>query len=336
MRRMAPAPRVAVVIVNLNGGKLIRRTLDALALQSLAPARVIVVDNASTDGSTESLDRSYESVELIRLEQNAGFAGGNNVGIRAADDCDWIVLLNPDAFPEPPWLETMLRTAERHPEYSFFGSSLVLADDPTRLDGTGDVYHVGGLAFRRDHGRPVAKVKRESGEIFSPCAAAALYRRDALLEVGGFDESYFCYLEDLDLAFRLRFRGHRCLYVPEAVCLHMGSALTGRTSDFTIYHSHRNLVWTFVKNMPRPLLWLYLPQHLLVNVVAVLAYSVLGQGRAILSSKRDALRGLPRVLAERHALQRERKVGARDLRRLMGKGLEAYTTPIKRAWELWR
>jgi GT2 family glycosyltransferase len=328
--------RVAVVIVNRNAGALLAETLAHLARQTLAPARTIVVDNASTDGSAEGLERALPAVEVVRLDENVGFAAANNVGVRAASDCDWVALLNPDAFPEPDWLERLVDAARAEPGYSFFASRLLLAEDPDKVDGTGDVYHGSGLAFRRDHGRPVAHAVRPQEEVFAPCAAAALYRREAFLAVGGFDERYFAYLEDLDLAFRLRLAGHRCLYVPSSTALHHGSAIAGRTSDFTIYHSQRNLVWTYLKNMPSPLVWVYLPQHLLVNVVALVAYSLLGQPRAIVRAKQDALRGLPRVLAERRRLQRKRAVSARELRRFMGKGFDVFATPVRRAWETWR
>jgi GT2 family glycosyltransferase len=332
----APAPeRVGVVIVNYNAAGFLDRALGALARQTRPPDRVIVVDNASTDGSAEGLEHALPAVEVVKLDANVGFAAANNLGVRAASDCDWVALLNPDAFPEPDWLERLVEATRAERDYSFFASRLLLADDPDRVDGTGDVYHVSGLAFRRDHGRPAKHAARPQEEVFAPCAAAALYRRDAFLAVGGFDERYFAYLEDLDLAFRLRLAGHRCLYVPSSTALHHGSAIAGRTSDFTIYHSQRNLVWTYVKNMPSPLVWLYLPQHLLVNVAALVAYSLLGQPRAIVCAKRDAVRGLPRVLAERRRLQRERAVAARELRRLMGKGFAAFTTPLRRAWETW-
>jgi GT2 family glycosyltransferase len=333
----APAPeRVGVVIVNYNAAGFLGRALDALGRQTRPPDRLIVVDNASTDGSAEGLERALPAVEVVRLDENVGFAAANNVGVRAASDCDWVALLNPDAFPEPDWLERLVDATRAEPGYSFFASRLLLAEDPDKVDGTGDVYHVSGLAFRRDHGRPVAHAVRPQEEVFAPCAAAALYRREAFLAVGGFDERYFAYLEDLDLAFRLRLAGHRCLYVPSSTALHHGSAIAGRTSDFTIYHSQRNLVWTYLKNMPSPLVWVYLPQHLLVNVVALVAYSLLGQPRAIVRAKQDALRGLPRVLAERRRLQRKRAVSARELRRLMGKGFEVFATPVRRAWETWR
>jgi GT2 family glycosyltransferase len=321
--------------VNYNAAGFLGRALGALARQTRPPDRVIVVDNASTDGSAEGLEHALPAVEVVKLDANVGFAAANNLGVRAASDCDWVALLNPDAFPEPDWLERLVEATRAERDYSFFASRLLLADDPDRVDGTGDVYHVSGLAFRRDHGRPAKHAARPQEEVFAPCAAAALYRRDAFLAVGGFDERYFAYLEDLDLAFRLRLAGHRCLYVPSSTALHHGSAIAGRTSDFTIYHSQRNLVWTYVKNMPSPLVWLYLPQHLLVNVAALVAYSLLGQPRAIVCAKRDAVRGLPRVLAERRRLQRERAVAARELRRLMGKGFAAFTTPLRRAWETW-
>jgi GT2 family glycosyltransferase len=194
VRSMAPEqPTVAVVVVNFNGGQIVERCLKALAAQTRPPDRTIVVDNASSDGSADGIAARFHTVDLLRQEQNAGFAGANNVGVMAADGCQWVALVNPDAFPEPTWLERLLESATAHPEFSFFGSLLLLADDPEEVDGSGDAYHVGGMAWRRDNGRPLSEAHLEPGEIFSPCAAAALYRRDAFLQAGGFDESFFAY-----------------------------------------------------------------------------------------------------------------------------------------------
>jgi GT2 family glycosyltransferase len=332
MSTVAREAPVAVIVVNANGGELLERSLHALAVQTRPPRRVLVVDNASTDGSVDGIERRHPAIEVVRLDRNVGFGAANNIGVQAVADCSWIALLNPDAFPEPRWLEALLKAARSEPDYSFFASRLLLADDPGKLDGTGDVYHVSGLAFRRDHGRRVGSVTRPRAEVFAPCAAAAMYKRSAFVEAGGFDERYFAYLEDLDLAFRLRLSGHRCLYVPESTVLHVGSPSTGRTSDFTVFHAQRNMVWTYAKNMPPPLVWLYLPEHLLVNLVAFAAYSLRGQGRVVWRAKREAMRVLPRMLAERRRLQAQRRADAWQLRRLMGKGLEAFTTPLQRAW----
>lgn len=320
MSAKSGAARVAVIIVNYNSGSMLARCLEALARQTWRDFRVIVVDNASTDGSAGTDAAAWTAVRLVRSPANLGFAAGNNLGLAEAGECEWIALLNPDAFPEPQWLERFLAGAEAHPECSFFGCCMKSADTPGVADGTGDVYHVSGLAWRRDHGVALEQARNEPGEIFGPCAAAALYRRSALDEAGGFDERFFCYFEDLDLSFRLRLLGHRCRYVPQAAVHHVGSGISGRRSDFATYHGHRNLVWTYWKNMPAPLFWLYLPLHLAMNAAAVIVCARRGQLGVILRAKRDALCGLPRILAERRRVQAARKVSSGALRAAMASG----------------
>lgn len=314
---------VAVIIVNFNSGALLAECLRHVRAQTRQPERVIVVDNASQDGSADRLDAEYPGVALVRMAQNIGFAAANNLAARQAGEVEWLALLNPDAFPAPDWLERLLQAGGAYPECASFGSRLVDACDPSRLDGTGDIYHVSGLAWRRDHGRPVSSEEREAGELFAACAAAALYRREAFCEISGFDEDYFCYFEDVDVGFRLQLRGHRCRYVPDAVVRHVGSALTGRRSAFSIYHGHRNLVWTWCKNMPGPLFWRYLPQHLLLNLIEVVWFVLRGQGRIILRAKWAALRGLPRCWRKRAIVQSQRRVSPWRLRERMQDGLLA-------------
>jgi GT2 family glycosyltransferase len=118
------------------------------------------------------------------------------------------------------------------------------------LDGAGDEYHVSGLAWRRFYNHLANGYGLKPEEVFGACAAAAMYRREDFLKIGGFDEDYFSYFEDVDLSFRLRLAGGRCLYVPDAIVHHVGSASTGKLSDFVVYYGHRNLVWTFFKDMP--------------------------------------------------------------------------------------
>src|SRR5690606_3819880 len=163
--------------------------------------------NASTDGSPERIAEEFPGVTLLRCERNLGFAAANNLAIRAAQECEWIALLNPDAFADENWLKELLAAAERRPECASVGSRLLRADDPGTLDGIGDVYHLSGLAWREGFGKPAAGFGLKPKEIFSPCAAAALYRASVLREVEGFDEDYFCYAEDVDLGFRMRLLG---------------------------------------------------------------------------------------------------------------------------------
>ena len=328
---MGASVKIAVVIVNWNGADCLPECLRSVAGQERRPDRVIVVDNGSGDGSLDQALRQFPGVEPIRLGTNIGFAAANNVALRACSDCDWVALLNADAFPAPSWLAALAAAAERNPGYAAFASQLRSATHGDFLDGCGDVYHVSGLAWRAGHGTPLP-TPRSPCDVFSACAAAALYRREALMEIGGFDERYFCYFEDVDVGFRLRLRGYGCLYVPDAVARHVGSASSGKGSDFSTYHGHRNLVWTFFKNMPPTLLAVYLPQHLLLNVLSVLWFSARGQARAILRAKWDALCGLPAVLRERRGVQRERQIGARDLRGAMARGwLTPYTARSRAA-----
>ncbi len=313
-------PKVTVAIVNWNGERFLNRCLSALLAQTVIPNEIILVDNASSDASLDIV-RRFPSVRVLPQSKNLGFAGGNNLAIAACvAESKWIALLNPDAFPEPHWLEALLSAVRENPEFDVFGSKLVNAAAPSVLDGAGDVYHISGLVWRMGYGVPVASLSAQVSEVFSPCAAAALYRRSAFLEVGGFDEDFFCYMEDVDLGFRLRLARHRCLLVHESVAHHVGSGTTGgQHSEFALYHGHRNLVWTFVKDVPALLFWLFLPLHLAMNVVAVVVFTLRGHGRVMLRAKWDAIKGLPKMWRKRQVVQLTRVATVREIWRLMDK-----------------
>ncbi len=312
---------VAVVVVNWQSSDYLEKCLNGLAEQSMKPERIVVVDN-SRDLVQEQFDKmGLLDLRIIRPERNLGFAAANNLGARYAAGCHWLALINPDAFPHRNWLWNLLRAAKENPEFSFFGCRLVKSGSSGILDGTGDAYHTSGLVWRQGHGLAETDLDRAAREIFSPCAAAALYRLDAFLEVGGFDDSYFCFSEDVDLGFRLRLGGHRCLYVPDAVADHVGSGVTGSHSDFSVYHGHRNLVWTYMKDMPGPLLVRYLPQHLLLNLVSILWFSLKGQSKTIMRAKLDALRGIPQVWRKRRAVQAKTRVPSWKIRSMMTAGI---------------
>lgn len=313
--------KVSLIIVNWNGERFLARCLTALMAQTVAPHEIILVDNASSDGSVAIVKR-FPSVRLMIQDQNTGFARGNNLAIAAASkESKWIALLNPDAFAEPRWLETLMAAAESASGFDVFGSKLVNADHPAVLDGGGDVYHMSGLIWRMGHGAPVPTSVENVREVFSPCAAAALYRRSALYELGAFDEDYFCYVEDVDLGFRLRLAGYRCLYVPQSVAHHVGSGTTGgQHSGFAVYHGHRNMMWTFVKNMPGLLFWLLLPLHVLLNLVSIIWFMLRGQGRVILKAKRDALFGIRLMWKKRGYIQRNRRASIGEIWQILDKG----------------
>lgn len=300
-----------MVVVCWNSWHFLERCLSALTAQTVSDFTVVVFDNGSAVSLPTEFCVRYPEVVFQRSEVNLGFAAANNaVVFGLPDSVEWVALLNPDAFVEPDWLAALLGVALLRPDCASLGSKLVSATDHGILDGIGDAYHLTGRVSRRAHGEPVGKAPDSVNEIFSPCAAAALYRRKFFCAVGGFDTDFFCYVEDVDLGFRLRLLGHRAVYVPGAVVHHWGSGTTdGQHGDFATYHGHRNLVWTFVKNMPMPLFAVLLPLHIGLNFMALAYLAFRGQGRLAWRAKRDALVGLPVMWAKRKKIQRDRTVG---------------------------
>lgn len=321
---------MSVVIVNYNSGELLKQCLASLEKQTVRPLQIFVIDNASSDGSADHLV-TVNNVIFCPMPDNLGFAKGNNWAIRQCLS-DYVALLNPDAFAEPDWLEQLLIATVNNPQVAAFGSRQLCSNKPEIIDGTGDVYHISGLAWRAGYGIEQQADDLVEREIFAPCAAAALYGREVLLSIGGFDEDYFCYVEDVDVGFRLRLAGYRALYVPNAVVRHVGSATTGgQHSEFSVYHGHRNLVWTFVKNVPGALFWLLLPLHLLLNVVSVLWFVRQGRGGAIIRAKRDALLGLPSVWKKRQKIQQTRVAKVGDIWTMMDKRFIGLKKRYKRS-----
>ncbi len=325
---------ISVIIVNWNGAACLPSCLDALSNQTYQNFELIIVDNGSTDQSAVGLEARWPGLKLIRHNENIGFAAANNEGVRHSAG-DWIILLNNDAFPRPDWLATLFEAVLRYPDYTCFASSLLNADNPKLFDGTGDIYHISGLAWRRDYDQPVNWESKNIEEVFSPCAAAALYNKEAFLQVGGFDEDYFSYHEDVDLGFRLRLQGHRCLYIPEAVVQHIGSAATGKKSDFSVYYGHRNLVWSYFQNMPGWLFWKNLPAHIFANLVFLIYYSFRGQARVIWRAKWHAFLGVPRSFRKRKNIQQNRRVSPEEISRVMEHGwLKPYLHEFRKRGQI--
>ena len=310
---------VTVIIVNWNSWDLLSRCLRALEKQTFSGFSTIVLDNGALDDTTKETIEQFPNVSFYRCNFNSGFAAGNNKLLKMAGDCEWIATLNPDAFPEPNWLEELVKASINYPDYSFFASRLLMADLRDRLDGDGDTYHICGLAWRTKHGS-IIKNDKIYKEVFSACAAAGFYHRDALVEIGGFDEDFFCYFEDVDIGFRLRLKGKKCLLVTSAVVNHIGSATSGgRMSDFSIYHGHRNMVWGFVKNMPGMLFWIFLPFHIAINLFSIIWFSLKKRRKAIIKSKVDAFRGLQKMWLKRKEIQSNRVAGIIDIIKVMDK-----------------
>ncbi len=266
----AASPRVQVIVVAYNSAATLQRCIDALEAQSFTDWEAVVWDNASVDDAIARL-RVGGQIRVVRHDENLGFAAGNN---RAAElsRSALIAFLNPDAFAEPDWLARLVAAADTYGAEAI--ASLQLDDaDPDILDGAGDCMSIAGIPWRGGYGHPRSSAPTEPCQVFSACGAAALYRRDAFEALGGFEERFFCYCEDVDLGFRLRLMGGRCVLEPAAVVRHLGGASSGgKGSAFAEYHGTRNRLWTFARNMPLWLMPIALPAHFLL-IVYVLARS---------------------------------------------------------------
>jgi GT2 family glycosyltransferase len=330
---------VGLAIVTYNAANDIARCLEAVSAQTRRPDRVIVADSGSEDGTIAIVEATAAQlglvVEVLLLGSNVGFAVANNRAVDRLEGCDAVALLNPDAFPEREWLAALLDAAASHEEAASFASRLMLAGRDGVLDGAGDVFHASGIVWRHGHRQKIERVPDAlmPRSVFAACAAAALYRRIDWQHAGGFDERYFCYIEDVDLGFRLQLLGRGCRYVPDAVVHHVGSATTGEDSAFSVYFGYRNLEWTFVKNMPSRLFWRYLPLHFAVSVAEFAWFLSKGRGLSLLRAKWDAVRGMRRVRENRRQIQARRAIGDDALRALLDRSslISRFATRVRRS-----
>ena len=306
--------RVSVVIPTWNGAALLGPCLESLAAQTCRDAEVCVVDNGSTDGTLALLAERFRWVKTVRFAENRGFSAAVNAGIAEARG-DVIALLNNDTRADPRWLETLARTLATRPDIGFCASKMLSMAEPGRLDNAGIDYRVDGFAITRGAREPDGAAWSAPREVFGACAGAAAYLRELFDDVVAFDERFFAYYEDVDLSFRARLRGWRCLYVPEAVVLHRQGASTVPSIRNVLVARNRVLTW--LKNMPGPLLRrrpLAYPRAL---VAAAWSDVRLGRARAHLAGLAGVVRLLRSVLDDRARVQRSRRVAIDELQAIL-------------------
>ena len=303
-------PRTSVIVLNYNGAAFLDACLAAVCGQA-DRSDVIVVDNASTDGSRGVLAR-HTGARLMALDENRGFAGGNNAGAAAALATDYLVFLNNDTVVQAGWLERLVGVLDEQPDAAVVTSHIVSLKDPEVVDSAGDGYLWAGGAFKRLHGervRPGTNIE----EVFGACGAAFAIRRAVFEALGGFDERFFMVYEDVDLSYRARLLGHRVLYVPGAIVHHARSATLGRASARAVFYGQRNLEWVWLKNTPPSLLWRTAPAHLIYSAAGCAYWTARGAGLACVRAKIGAIAGVPRILTARRGVQANRRIDRRDI-----------------------
>ena len=304
---MRHKPEVSVIIVNWNGVDLLRKCLESLRQQIYQHFEIIIVDNASTDGSTDFVERQVPEAKLLRLARNRGFAGGNIEGLKAAQG-DYIALLNNDTVAAPEWLHELVKAMEEDPRVGICASKLIMHHQPDRIDSAGDGCVTSGHGFKQGNREAGSNYSRQQ-YVFGACAAAALYRREMIDDIGFLDEDFFINCEDTDLNFRAQLMGWKCLFVPTAVVVHKVSSTLGQMGNLSVYYLSRNEEFVWAKNLPARLMIRYL-HHKLIQELGGMAYFCirLGKWRPYLRGKWDAMRMLPKVILKRKEIQLRKRV----------------------------
>jgi GT2 family glycosyltransferase len=327
---------VAVVIVNWNRKELLRACLKSLENQSSAAFEVFLIDNGSSDGSSECARQEFGNsgkftLNIIQNDENRGFCAANNQGFAAAREAGLIALLNNDAEAEPEWLDSLAAAFEGRPEVGMAASKILVHEDPRRIDKAGHLIYPDGQNRGRGSGQLDQGQFDRQEEILWPDGCAAMYRREMLDEIGGFDEDFFAYADDAELGLRARIAGWRCLYVPGAVVRHHRGSSLGVLSVRRLELIERNRILLATKLFPWSLLCLN-GAYNAVRVSAGILAAVRGRGEAgrfpglrgkvaiavaLIRGGFSALRLVPKMLRKRREIERFRKLSPREVRRLI-------------------
>lgn len=248
-----------VVVPNWNGADMLAGCLKSLEEQS-EEAQIIVVDNGSEDESVSLVKKRFPKVRLLEFPDNAGFAGGVNRGIKYAleQGAVYIALFNNDAVADRDWLRNLLGEAGDHPEAGIITGKLLRTDEK-HIDSTGDFYTMWGLPFPRGRNQKDAGQYDKAEEVFGGSGGASLYRAELFKHIGLFDEDFFAYYEDVDLSFRAQMAGWKVRYTPKAVAYHGVGGTSSKMGDLARYHSAKNFLLLYARNMPTKLYFKYLP-----------------------------------------------------------------------------
>jgi GT2 family glycosyltransferase len=320
---------ISVVIVTWNRRSFLHACLSSLARQVGVEFETIVVDNGSQDGSPEMAEAEF-GARVIRNPDNRGFCAANNQGIGAARG-DFVALLNNDAEAEPGWLAALHRVCAGSPEVGMAASKVLVWEDPRRIDKVGHLMYPDGQNKGRGSGAlDTGQFDREE-EVLWPDGCAALYRKEMLDRIGGFDEDFFAYGDDAELGLRARIAGWKCIYTPDAVVRHHRGSTLGKDSAWRLELIERNRLLLALKLFPWSLLCLN-PFYFAARVAAGFAAAQRGAGdtahfpglrgkwkmaKALVKGDWGALKLLPRMLRKRTAIRRLRRLSPGDVRRMI-------------------
>jgi GT2 family glycosyltransferase len=314
-----PSLTASIIIPNYNGRRYLEPCLQSLRAQTYPAGltQIIVVDDASSDDSIEFVRSHFPEVLVVPLARNSGLAAGCNRGAERATG-EWLVMLNNDTEVEPSWLAALLESASEHPEAGAVASKMLLFDRKNVLHNAGDLMGRDGVP--RNRGVWQEDLGQYDGDVavFGGCGGGVAYRRAAWLETHGFDERLFMYLEDVDLAWRLRLLGWQAVFAPGARLYHHLSATGG--GALASYYTGRNTLLVLAKDMPGQLLLRNFGAIAKAQAQVFVAALRAWRGEAARARLRGQVAGLvllPLALVWRSRVQATRRVEIESLAQLL-------------------
>jgi hypothetical protein len=303
----ARVPHVSIVIVNYNSGASLVDCIKSLLSSEYSNKELIVVDNASDDGSVQRVEALDLQVKILRNPVNFGFSRGGNAGIVRAKG-EFVVIMNPDTIVDPAWLSGLVDAAERYPHAAFFQPKILMMDDPRFLNSAGNMIHIAGFGVCRGMGRVDAEPFQTETEVCYGSGACTLARVEALTQIGPMDELFFAYGEDKDWGWRALMAGWQSIYVPSSKILHKWSASVGHGArKFYLLEFERIL--SVCKNYSRRTLVLLAPVLILVEISVLLYAAVKGWLTKKIQTYADLIRIRQDVAARRRSIQMRRVIG---------------------------
>lgn len=281
--------KISVVIPNYNGEKYIEGCLNSLKKQSFYEFEIIIVDNFSKDMGVKLIKEKFSELTLIENKENLGFSAAVNIGIKASNS-EFVVLLNNDTEVDKDYLLRLYEKIIKDDKIFSVSSKMIRYFDREKIDDAGDFYNLLGWAFKRGDGASVEQYNKDT-LVFSACAGAAIYRKSVFDEIGYFDEKFFAYLEDMDIAFRGKIFGYINTYCADSLVYHMVSASSGsRHNDFKVKLAARNNLYMLFKNLPIIMFIINLPFIFLGALVKYLFFRKKGFVRPYMDGIKEAIK----------------------------------------------
>lgn len=316
-------PLISVIIVNWNGKKWLKKCFESLYKQTYPNFEIIFVDNASSDGSVEYVNKYWPKVKVIRNKQNLGFAGGNNSGLKVAKG-KYVFLLNNDTWVESKLLEQLIKAFDEIPNLGSVQPKIVLMSEKDKLDMCGSYWTDYTFLYHFGYGKNSRETKyNRIMPFFGNKGAAMLIKMETIRKIGLFDDDFWNYYEETDFCHRLWIAGYECWYYPKTVVYHaMGGTSVIYNNSYIQFHNFKNKLLSFLKNFSAFSLIKIIPVYLFFNFLLSFVWLLQGKVRHFFAIYRAIFWNIIHIrktLYKRRLIQSERKKSDGEIEKIVKK-----------------